>query len=722
MNCEQLQGTVERIIFHNQENGFLIFTIKAEPSNTVITIQGHAPTLRQGELLTVSGQWTVHPKFGRQFSMQQCMIHPPTSTAGLKKYLASGMIKGIGPTYAERLVDTFGSNVLEIIDQDPQQLKRIAGIGPQRLESIVNGWQEHKGISHIMVFLQDKGISPAYATKIYKKYGHSAIDIVSTTPYRLAHEIWGIGFKTADQIAQSIGFELHHPERISAGILFVLQSTTSIGHLYMKIDATVQKTIALLTLEPEHQTVIEQTVNSLIDNGKIARIEHNETVLIGLKKHYTCEQSLATRINNLLTQPSCTGLNFDKIHIQLAQDTDNKITLHEGQINALLTSLQHKVSIITGGPGTGKTTILKTFITILKEHHLTFHLAAPTGRAAKRMAQSTGVQALTLHRLLEFDISIMGFERTEQNPLDASFIIVDEASMIDVFLAHSLIRAVPTNAHLVLIGDIDQLPSVGPGNFFHDLIASNIIPVSRLTHIFRQEENSLIVTNAHKINNGEFPASDPASDFWFIKEQDPEQITRHLNLIYTKLLPAHGIRSSDSIVLTPMHRGTAGTHTLNQNLQKMLNYQQKTPHIMHAGIKYQIGDRIMQLRNNYEKRVFNGDMGIVETIDVEEKKLQVSFGDKQISYESGEFDEITLAYAVSIHKSQGSEYNAAIIILFMQHYTLLARNLIYTAVTRAKKLCVIIGQSKAMAIGLSNTSGRERVTMLCHFLQQTTEL
>ncbi len=712
-NTEELSGVVDRIIYHNEENGFTIFVLNTSRSHTAL-IKGNTPTLHAGEQVHVTGAWVMHPKFGKQFEAEQCTISLPTSCVGIQKYLASGMIKGIGPVYAEKLVKKFGDQTLEVIDKTPYRLHEVAGIGPKRVDRIIAAWQDQKEIAHIMVFLQEKNISPAYATKIYKKYGMQSISVLHETPYRLADDIWGVGFKIADQIAQNMGFAPDSQKRISSGILYALSQETSRGNLYAELSTLKEKATALLALEDEKEMAhkLKLALHDLYNSDRIKLITQDEKHFVGLPSHYHSERGIAGRIHQLLSHKSALNLNIEKVYEILRTSTD--IALNEDQQRSILTCLQQKITIITGGPGTGKTTLIKKLLSILEQNKVRYKLAAPTGRAAKRITENTQRPAATLHRLLEFDVSTMQFKHNEKNALELDILIVDEASMIDVFLAHSLLKAIPYPAHLVLLGDIDQLPSVGAGNVLNDLIASGVIPTITLTQIFRQAENSLIIHNAHRINNGEFPAfslPNTKRDFVYIKEEDPTQVPHHLRRIYTKL----GAKKN-SIVLVPMNRGAVGTIALNDVLQSILNPSESEKQLVYGGTTFKIGDRVMQIRNNYDKAVFNGDIGIIDEINLTERHMVVSFMNQLVTYESTEFDELVLAYAISIHKSQGSEFDIAIIILFMHHFTLLQRNLIYTAVTRAKKMCILIGQPKAIAMGINNNKSLSRITFLKEFL------
>ena len=710
---EELSGVVDRIIYHNEENGFTIFVINTSRSHTAL-IKGHTPTLHAGEQVHVQGAWVMHPKFGKQFEAEQCSISLPASTIVIQKYLASGMIKGMGPVYAQKLVKKFGDQTLEVIDKTPYRLHEIPGIGPKRVDRIIAAWQDQKEISHVMVFLQEKNVSPTYATKIYKKYGMQSISVLHENPYRLADDIWGVGFKIADNIAQNMGFAPDSQKRISSGILYALSQETTMGNLYAELDPLKEKTMTLLELEQIESNThkMKLALHDLYNSDRIKLITHDDNHFVGLASHYHSERGVANRIQQLLSHKSPLSFDIDTIYEFLRTSQD--IPLNEDQQRGVLTCLQQKITIITGGPGTGKTTLIKKLLAILEQNKVSYKLAAPTGRAAKRITESTQRSASTLHRLLAFDVGSMRFKHNEQNALDLEVLIVDEASMIDIFLAHSLLKALPYHTHLVLIGDIDQLPSVGAGNFLNDLISSEKIPTITLTHIFRQAENSLIIHNAHRINKGEFPTSsipNTKRDFVYIKEENPENVPAHLQRIYKKIGS-----EKDSVVLVPMNRGAVGTVTLNTVLQNILNPENNEKQIVYGGTTFKVGDKVMQIRNNYDKIVFNGDIGIIEDINQSERSMTVRFMNQLVSYESTEFDELLLAYAISIHKSQGSEFDIAIIPIFMQHFILLQRNLIYTAVTRAKKMCILLGQPKAIAIGINNNKSLSRNTFLKEFL------
>ncbi len=722
MEISKLTGSIERIVFHNTENGFAVFILHINKNNSV-TVKGFLPAVHEGEQVQVVGTWIMHPKFGKQFEAKECHVQAPTSIVGLKKYLGSGLIKGIGPVYADKLVTAFGEKVLEIIDQEPNRLYKVPGIGPKRVATIIEAWQTQKEISKVMVFLQDKGVSTAYATKIFKAYGNKSIELVIENPYRLAEDIWGIGFKTADSIAQQMGFEPESLKRITAGILFALNNMVNEGHLYYEVKDLKVKACGLLELQEEAiADRLKSALHDLYNQEKIKLVTHQDIHYVTLSKFYFSEKGVAQKIKTLIAHPPQFIFDVNAIYHALRTSTD-QIELHEFQQHGIMTCIQNKITIITGGPGTGKTTLIKKLLTILDMNKQEYKLASPTGRAAKRMTEGTGRPAVTIHRLLEIDPATMSFSRNENNALNLDFLIVDEASMIDIFLAQSLLRALPHNAHLVLIGDIDQLPSVGAGNFLRNLIASGVVPCVRLTQIFRQAQDSMIIINAHRVNQGEFPITSQEGtrrDFIFVKEEQPENLQQHLEYIFTTGLKKFGISRDDATVLVPMNRGSVGTQRINHDLQLLLNPGNNDHTLSYAGTQYKIGDRVMQLRNNYDKLVFNGDIGTVESINSEDKTMAVNMGDREVIYEASELDELSLAYSISIHKSQGSEYPAVIIPIFMQHFMLLQRNLIYTALTRAKKLCIFIGQTKAIAMAIKNNKEQKRITLLPQYL--TTDL
>jgi exodeoxyribonuclease V alpha subunit len=721
----ELSGTIDRVLFQSGDSGFSVF-ILAVNSRETITVVGALGQLHQGSRVTVKGTWGFHPKFGRQLQATDCSVQLPCSAEGIQKYLCSGLIKGIGPKFAEKLVAAFGEKTLEIIDKDPEKLYHIDGVGPKRVESIITAWQNQREISRVMLFLRSKDVSASFATKIFKAYGNQAVEKMQENPYRLIEDVWGIGFKTADQIALKMGIERESSNRVKAGILYLIGQATEQGSLYAEVATVKSEVLKILEIdEATTGDLLKASLTDLYQNKKVILLTHDDKHYLTLPQYYYSEKGIAAKVLKLLErQPSWQGVNIDTIYQQIRFPDTYGVELNEDQQRGILCCLQQKVSIITGGPGTGKTTLVKRLIGTLESNHIRFRLAAPTGRAAKRMFESTGKSTETIHRLLEFAPGNMGFGRNEDRALELDLLIIDEASMIDVFLMHAVLKALPLNASLLLIGDVDQLPSVGAGNVLHDLIACTKIPVIRLTHIFRQAQNSMIIVNAHRINKGEFPQSSlPGSkkDFVFIKEDVPENIFPTLKTIYTQKLIKIGIKPEDCVVLVPMNRGVVGTARINQELQSILNPGiNEDKQVTHFSQVYKIGDRVMQIRNNYEKFVFNGDMGYITDINKTDQEITVQFGERDLVYDIAEISELTLAYAISIHKSQGSEFQAVIIPIFMQHFILLQRNLIYTALTRAKKMCILIGQPRAIAMGIKNDKRVDRITFLQEFL--TTDL
>jgi exodeoxyribonuclease V alpha subunit len=719
----ELRGTIEKILFKSPENGFSVFRLQINAKESIVA-RGSLPALQSGEEVSLQGAWTFHPKFGRQFEVAHCYASLPSSMQGIKKYLGSGLIKGIGPAYAERIINAFGSKALEIIDKEPDRLCQVEGIGKQRIASIVEAWKEQKEVSRVMVFLQERNVSPVFASKIFKTYGHESIAKIQENPYRLAEDIWGVGFKTADGVALKLGFDKLSNYRIKAAILYSLKELSTSGHLYGIVSEIKAKVAEILELESEHLDLLKRALEELYSEEKIKLITHNTLHYLALPSFYFSEKGIAAKIKKL-KEPELAPrtFNYSEIYTQLST-SESKIQLNDDQIKGILSSLQNKLSIITGGPGTGKTTLIRSLLEILDRYHCRVRLAAPTGRAAKRIFEGTGRNAETLHRLLEFTPQSMAFSRNEQNAIETDFLIIDEASMIDVFLMHSILKAMPQKAHLILIGDVDQLPSVGAGNILNDLIASKEVATTRLTQIFRQAQDSLIIVNAHRINNGEFPimkGTGPKRDFRFIAQKEVDEVFGALKTIYTSTLAKAGISTQDAIVLCPMNRGIAGTQRINQELQNLLNPSAGDEHYVDRfGRTYRVNDRVMQIRNNYNKFVFNGDMGFVSSINRIDQNMKVKFGERELDYDFSELDELELSYAISIHKSQGSEFKAVIIPLFMQHFIMLQRNLIYTALTRAKQLCIVVGQAKALAMGIKNNKGVVRTTFLKEFL--TSEL
>ncbi|AXK60587.1 SF1B family DNA helicase RecD2 [Candidatus Chromulinivorax destructor] len=718
MTEDEIFGLIDRFVYQNAETGFAILILKTK-EKLPVTVTGNFVNIHEGQELYVKGAWVYNQKFGKQFQSTSYYSKLPNNIAGLKKYLGSGLIKGIGKSYADKIVNHFKEKTLMIIDSMPHRLSEIPGIGSKRVEQITQSWSDQKYIAEIMIFLQDKGVTTTYATKIYKKYKNNSIPLLTEDPYRLIYDIWGIGFKTADMIAQNLGFELSSVKRVKAGILFNLHEATKQGHLYQELSTLKNSTFHLLDLHADlHAAQMKHALHQLHDEEKIKLITYNNEHFLTTTAFYFSEKSLATKIQAIVEYPSPHTFNMNTLYKKLQEH--QHIQLNEQQQLGVLGTFQHKISVITGGPGTGKTTVIKALLTLLEQENMRYKLAAPTGRAAKKMMEGTGRPATTIHRLLEVDPANMQFKHNDQNALEVDFLIIDEASMIDIFLALAIIKATPLPAHIIFIGDIHQLPSVGPGNFLHDLIASKKAPTTTLSQIFRQAQNSMIITNAYKINQGEMPSTDLPDckkDFYFIKEDNPENVMGHIKTILLEKLPRHHINSSQAIILSPMHKGAVGTQQLNHDLQLLLNPEQKAS-LTYAGTTFKLHDRVMQIKNNYDKKVFNGDVGVIDTIDPEEKIVSISFDYTNAVYSFDELNELSLAYALTIHKSQGSEYEAVIIPIFMQHFTLLQRNLIYTAITRAKKLCFFIGQPKAVAMAVKNNKTIERLSFLNRFLTE----
>ena len=709
---ERLSGSLERVTFHSEESGFCVLRVKASGHRELVTVTGCAASVTPGEFLECTGSWQNDRTHGMQFKALHLKVVPPTTLEGIEKYLGSGMVKGIGPHFAKALVRAFREEVFSVIEQSPQRLLELPGIGRKRMEMVANAWVEQKAIREIMIFLQSHGLGTARAVRIYKSYGNEAILKVTENPYRLALDIHGIGFKTADALAAKLGVAPDSPMRAQAGVRHVLQEMSSSGHCAAARTALAESAASLLEIP---QPTIETAIEAEIAGENLIPDEIAGTPCLFLASLYRAEVGVASSLSRLaLGAPPWGTIVAEKAIPWVEGQTG--LTLSASQRAAVGTALDNKVVVITGGPGVGKTTLVNSILGIIRASHLRVTLCAPTGRAAKRLTESTGLEAKTIHRLLEFDPQSFGFKRGKDNPLDTDLLVIDEASMVDVVLMNKLLPAVPDRAALVIVGDVDQLPSVGPGCVLADIIDSGAIATVRLTEIFRQAAGSRIIVNAHRINRGELPLKEPAEglvDFYFIPAATPEDIHGKLLQVITERIPKrfglHPVR--DIQVLTPMNRGGLGARSLNVELQAALNGSAE-PKITRFGTSFAPGDKVIQTVNNYEKEVFNGDIGSIVEIDLDQGTLGVAFDDRQVCYEFGELDELSLAYATSIHKSQGSEYSAVVIPLAMQHYTMLERNLIYTAVTRGKKLVVVIGEEKALAIAVKNHKSNRRLTKL----------
>lgn len=715
---QTLEGTLERVTFQNEENGYTVAKVIPRGKAYEVTVIGTLTGVNVGESLRLRGMWTEHPRYGKQFQVRDYVVQLPATLEGLRKYLGSGLIRGIGPVNAGRIVDVFGLQTLDVIEHNVNRLREVPGIGEKRAASVAVAWEEQKQIKEIMLFLQSYGVSTGLAVKIFKQYGDEAIAIVQENPYRLAKDIWGIGFKTADKVARQMGVAHDAPQRIEAGLHYVLGTFSDEGHCF----ATRLQLLDAATQILEVPTAgCEPALEGLLQQQEL--IAEDEAIY--LPPFFRAEASVAAKLRLLLRSPrdrleTFTALDWDRAFTGL--DARNDFKLAEAQRRAVRMALTHKVAILTGGPGTGKTTITRAIIQLLQSKGCSVLLAAPTGRAAKRLSELTGLEAKTLHRLLEYKPAQGNrFLRDSENPLDTDLIIVDEASMIDILLINHLLQAVEAGSHLLLVGDGDQLPSVGPGNVLQDLIASTVIPVTRLETIFRQADDSFIIVNAHRINHGELPLFPPETrDFFLFHQEDPEQATELVLDIVARRIPAKfGLDARRDVqVLSPMHRGPAGVSALNRRLQEVLNppAADKTQ-ITHGSRILRTGDRVMQIHNDYERQVFNGDMGYIIAIDLEDQTVTIAFDDTTALYEFSELDAIVHAYAVSIHKAQGSEFPAVVLPLLTQHYMMLQRNLLYTGVTRARSLVVLVGGVRAIAIAVHNDKIARRNTRLAQRLQ-----
>jgi exodeoxyribonuclease V alpha subunit len=712
---EQLFGYVETIVYAQPENGFTVARLKEPKKKELTVIVGILPGLQPGENVVCTGIWKSHPSHGKQFEVVEFTVQAPSDVIGIQKYLESGLVKGIGPVYAKKIVDKFGAATLEIIDRTPQRLLEVEGLGKKKLNQVKACWEAQKTIRDVIVFLRAHGASPGYAQKIFKAYGTECIAKVKENPYRLAKDVHGIGFKMADAIAQKLGFALHSPRRLAAGIEFVLWELANDGHTCFPISEFVPLAAAMLEVEAK---LAEEELKALIGSNRLIEKEG----MIWLTPYFAYEQGIAKDLLRLCR----SGQAIRAIDTAKAVDwvqTRLSIQFAEQQRAAVIQALTDKVHIITGGPGTGKSTITNAILAVSRKLTEKIVLAAPTGRAAKRMTQITGKMALTIHALLEMDFRAGGFKRGKENPLDCDLIIIDEASMIDTPLLFHLLRAIPSRARVLFVGDIDQLPSVGAGTVLKDLIHSSVIGVTRLTEIFRQAKGSKIITNAHRINHGEFPEiyTPERSDFHFIEAESPEAVSQVILELVSNTIPK--LWKFDPIeeiqVLSPMKKGVIGAETLNEALQKLLNPSDQP--LYRAGRHFHRGDKVMQLRNNYDKGVFNGDIGRVREIDAVEQVMIVCFDEKEVQYEFSEIDELVLAYATSIHKYQGSECPCVVIPVHTSHFKMLHRNLLYTGVTRGKKQVYLVGTTKAVAIAVKNDEVKKRYTGLERAIVETSK-
>ena len=713
---ELLSGVVERVTFHNEDSGFTVLRVQPRGRRELVTVVGRMAAVNPGEFVQATGTWVNDKTHGLQFSASDIRAATPTTAHGIEKYLGSGLIKGIGPEFAKRLVGAFGAGVFDVIEQQPDRLREIDGIGPVRARRLIDGWTAQRSVRDIMVFLHEHGVGTSRAVRIHKTYGADAIAIVRDNPYRLAADIRGIGFVTADRLAERLGVARDALVRVRAGISFALMEAMDEGHCGLPAAVLREEAVRLLGVPGERvdealaaELAAKTVVEDALDGGR-------GIFLAGL---HASERNIAARLRMLAAgTPPFPPIDADRALSWVEQRLGMRLA--EGQADALRLAVRSKLLVITGGPGVGKTTLMRAILAVLRAKGVRVALAAPTGRAAKRLSEATGLEAKTIHRLLEVDPVKGSFRRQESRPLECDLLVVDETSMVDVPLMHALMRAVPPDGALFLIGDVDQLPSVGPGQVLADIIASGAAPVVRLTQVFRQAAASRIIVNAHRINHGEMPelaAADPLSDFHFVEAADPEEGARRILQIVRERIPQRfGLDPvRDVQVLCPMNRGELGARSLNLALQQLLN-PSREPRVERFGWVFSIGDKVMQIENDYDKEVYNGDLGLVAAIDSETREMVIEFDGRAVVYDFDELDRVVLAYATTIHKSQGSEYPAVVIPVSTQHYVMLQRNLIYTAVTRGKRLVVLVGQPKALAIAVRGTQERRRWSKLRDWL------
>jgi exodeoxyribonuclease V alpha subunit len=721
--AEHLSGTVERVTFHSPETGYAVLRVQARGRRGLVTVVGSLSAVTAGEHVEAVGSWAFDPQHGEQFKADELRCTPPSTVEGIEKYLGSGLVKGIGPTYARKIVAVFGERTLKVIDESPAFLKEVKGIGPRRIQLIRESWREQKAVRDIMVFLQSHGLGTARAVRIYKTYGDQAVEVVRANPYRLATDIWGIGFTTADELARRLGMDPASVHRARAALRFALQQLSKEGHVGFPEAGVLEETVRLTKGEVPVD-VIRAGLEQERKEGEVVREPGDGQPWLYLKPLFLAELNLARGVRRL-----CAGEHplpeLDLDAVLRTVEARMGLQLAPTQRAAVRAAAHEKVLVVTGGPGVGKTTIVRGILEVFAGRGLRCALCAPTGRAAKRLSETTGREAKTIHRLLEADPALGGFKRTAVNPLDLDLLVVDEASMVDVSLMYQLVRAVPRRACLVLVGDVDQLPSVGPGTVLADLIGSGVVPVVRLTEIFRQAGQSWIVRAAHAIQRGELPESAPAGgggDFYFVEADTPAAaVDRILTLVRERIPRRFGLDAlADVQVLTPMRGGELGAEALNRRLQEALNPAPRpgeAPQVKRFDTTFRLGDKVIQTQNNYAKEVFNGDIGRVAAVDEVGRELLVDYDGRRVPYDFGELDEIALSYSLTVHKSQGSEYPAVVVPLHTQHFKMLQRNLLYTGVTRGRKLVVLVGTRQALELAVRNQDTTRRCSMLRARLQ-----